>query len=96
VYARWVAAADLVDAFAVAVADIMWSPVERAKKRERESEERLIFFGRRSKTARFQFKSAREELITLNQPVLGSSPRGLTKPSHLISGRAAYEAACPL
>jgi hypothetical protein len=51
------------------------------------NQERLIFSGRRSKTARVKFRSAREELITLNQPVLGSSPRGLTSKSHLISSR---------
>jgi hypothetical protein len=38
----------------------------------------LIFSRTRSTAARFEFNSAREELITLNQPVLGSSPRGLT------------------
>lgn len=41
-------------------------------------QERLIFSRRRSKSARFEFRSAREELTTLNQPALGSSPRGLT------------------
>jgi hypothetical protein len=36
------------------------------------------FFRKEVETARFQFRNAREELIPLNQPVLGSSPRGLT------------------
>ena len=58
-----------------------WSYRHGAAKSQHAKQERLIFSRRRSKPARLKFKRAREELITLNQPVLGSSPRGLTSNS---------------
>src|SRR5438046_2748583 len=58
------------------------------RKRRRGEQEQLIFSRRRSQAERFDFKSAREELITLSRPVLGSSPRGLTSKSSSISERS--------
>jgi hypothetical protein len=55
-----------------------WEPGEQ---------KRLIFSRRRSKPARIKFKSAREELITLNQPVLCSIHR-----SNAAGGKQRWEA----
>ena len=73
--------------------DMMWAVGRTDMVRQKanmQSKERLIFSRRRSKPERFKFKRARKELITLNQPILGSSPRGLTSNSSSISERLFY------